>query len=135
MRARAVQLLEIMIDNLGPMLTKEDVADTLYTFHEAPGLNAVEQLVTRLRRKLDGTPLVIKTARDLGCLPYVADDEQGTALAQAAAALVDGGGVRAAAVVDVGAAVELFARRRQPRLRPVSGRRRAGGAGTGVLQF
>ena len=75
LRAREVQLLEILIDNLGRMLTKEDVADRLYTFDEAPSLNAVEQLVTRLRRKLDGTPLVVKTARGLGYMAFVADED------------------------------------------------------------
>lgn len=75
LRAREVQLLEILIDNLGRMLTKEDVADKLYSFDESPSLNAVEQIVTRLRRKLQDTPLVIKTARGLGYMAYVADDD------------------------------------------------------------
>ncbi|GGB62082.1 DNA-binding response regulator [Roseibium aquae] len=75
LRAREIQLLEIMLDNIGRMLTKEEVADHLYTFSEAPSMNAVEQIVTRLRRKLDGTPLVIKTARGLGYMAYLADDE------------------------------------------------------------
>lgn len=74
LRAREVQLLEILIDNLGKMLTKEQVADRLYTFDEAPSLNAVEQLVARLRRKLEGTPLTIRTARGLGYMAYVQDD-------------------------------------------------------------
>ena len=64
-----------MLDNLGRMLTKEEVADKLYTFEETPSLNAVEQLVTRLRRKLEGAPLVIKTARGLGYMAYVSDDD------------------------------------------------------------
>lgn len=75
LKAREIQLLEIMIDNLGRMLSKEEVADRLYTFDETPSLNAVEQLFTRLRRKLDGTPLVIKTARGLGYLAYVSDED------------------------------------------------------------
>ncbi|WP_038145369.1 response regulator transcription factor [Thioclava atlantica] len=75
LRAREVQLLEIMIDNLGRMLTKEEVADKLYTFDETPSLNAVEQLVTRLRRKLEGAQLIIKTARGLGYIAYVNDDD------------------------------------------------------------
>ena len=75
MRAREIQLLEIMIDNMGRMLTKEEVADRLYTFDEAPSMNAVEQLVTRLRRKLEGTPLIIKTARGLGYMAYLSDDD------------------------------------------------------------
>ncbi len=75
LRAREIQLLEILIDNMGRMLTKEDVADRLYTFDEAPSMNAIEQLVARLRRKLDGTPMVIKTARGLGYMAYLADDD------------------------------------------------------------
>ena len=38
-------------------------------------MNAVEQLVTRLRKKLEGTHLVIKTARGLGYMAYVSDDD------------------------------------------------------------
>jgi two-component system response regulator TctD len=74
LRAREVQLLEVLLDNLGRMLTKEEVADKLYSFDESPSLNAIEQIITRLRRKLQGTPLVIKTARGLGYMAYVADD-------------------------------------------------------------
>lgn len=75
LRAREVQLLEIMLDNLGRMLTKEEVADRLYTFEETPSLNAVEQLVARLRKRLEGTSLAIKTARGLGYMAYVTDDD------------------------------------------------------------
>ncbi|WOI57965.1 response regulator transcription factor [Palleronia sp. LCG004] len=74
LRAREIQLLEILIGNLGRMLTKEEVADKLYTFEETPSMNAVEQLVARLRRKLEATPLVIKTARGLGYMAYVDED-------------------------------------------------------------
>lgn len=75
LRAREVQLLEIMLNNLGKMLTKEEVADKLYTFDETPSLNAVEQLVARLRKRLEGTPVTIKTARGLGYLAYVTEDD------------------------------------------------------------
>lgn len=74
LRAREIQLLEILIGNLGRMLTKEEVADKLYSFDEAPSMNAVEQIVARLRKKLEGTPLVVKTARGLGYMAYVAED-------------------------------------------------------------
>ncbi|MGR3198069.1 MAG: response regulator transcription factor [Paracoccus sp. (in: a-proteobacteria)] len=74
LRAREVQLLEILIDNLGRLLTKEEIADKLYSFDEAPSLNAVEQLVTRLRRRLEETPLAVKTARGLGYMAYVIED-------------------------------------------------------------
>ncbi|MEI4471190.1 response regulator transcription factor [Frigidibacter sp. MR17.24] len=75
LRAREVQLLEILIDNLGRVLTKEEVADKLYTFDQAPSLNAVEQILARLRRKIEGSTLLVRTARGLGYLPYLADDD------------------------------------------------------------
>jgi two-component system response regulator TctD len=55
-------------------MPKEDVADRIYTFDEAPSLNAVEQMVTRLRRKLEGSPLVIRTIRGLGYIASIKDD-------------------------------------------------------------
>ena len=73
LRAREVQLLEILLASLGAVLSKEEVADRIYRFDEAPTLNAVEQLVARLRRKLEPTPLRIKTMRGLGYLTYVED--------------------------------------------------------------
>ncbi|WP_237763570.1 response regulator transcription factor [Falsirhodobacter sp. alg1] len=74
LRPREVQLLEVLIDNLGRMLTKEEVADKLYTFDEAPTMNAVEQTVTRLRRRIEGSTLTIRTARGLGYMAYVTDE-------------------------------------------------------------
>ena len=70
LRQRELQLLEAFIANLGRVLSKEDVADRIYTFDEAPSMNAVEQTVTRLRRKLEGSPITIRTIRGLG---YIAD--------------------------------------------------------------
>lgn len=74
LRYREVQLLEMMIGNIGRVLSKEDVADKLYTFEEAPTLNAVEQVMTRLRKKLDGAPLSIRTIRGLGYIASVRDE-------------------------------------------------------------
>lgn len=70
LRAREIQLLEVFLGNLGRVLTKEELADKIYTFDEAHSLNAVEQAVTRLRRRTQGTPFIVKTARGLG---YIAD--------------------------------------------------------------
>ncbi len=70
LRAREIQLLEVFLGNLGRVLTKEELADKIYTFDETPSLNAVEQAVTRLRRRTQGTPFMVKTARGLG---YIAD--------------------------------------------------------------
>jgi two-component system response regulator TctD len=68
LQAREVQLLEVFLGNLGRVMSKEDVADRIYTFSEAPSLNAVEQTVTRLRKKLAGSDVEIRTIRGLGYL-------------------------------------------------------------------
>ena len=73
LRAREVQLLEILIESLGQVIGKEEVADRIYQKDEPPTMNAVEQTVTRLRRKLDDSPLKIKTVRGLGYLAYIED--------------------------------------------------------------
>ena len=75
LRAQEVRLLEVFVDNLGRVLSKEELVDRLYTFDESPSVNAIEQLVTRLRRKLDGSAFAIKTIRGLGYQSYV--DERG----------------------------------------------------------
>ncbi|HAI33268.1 MULTISPECIES: response regulator transcription factor [Thalassospira] len=74
LRNREVQLLEIFIGNLQRVLTKEDLADKVYSFDEAPSMNAVEQMVTRLRKKLAGGPIILKTIRGLGYIAHIADE-------------------------------------------------------------
>lgn len=73
LRARDTQLLEALLGSLGRVLSKEDVADRLYSFEETPTLNAIEQAVLRLRRKLDGSPLEVRTIRGLGYIANVRD--------------------------------------------------------------
>ena len=70
LRNRDVQLLEAFLGNLDRVVAKEDVADKIYSFEETPSLNAVEQAVTRLRKKLEGSPITIRTIRGLG---YIAN--------------------------------------------------------------
>lgn len=71
---REIQLLEVFVGNLGRVLTKEEVADKVYTFEETPSLNAIEQAVTRLRKKTEGTPFIVKTVRGLGYIAHVRED-------------------------------------------------------------
>ncbi|MFP8967804.1 response regulator transcription factor [Pokkaliibacter sp. CJK22405] len=73
LRAREVQLLEVFLLNLDHVMTKEDLADKLYTFNEAHTPNAIEQTLTRLRKKLSDSSLVIKTIRGMGYLAHVDD--------------------------------------------------------------
>jgi two-component system response regulator TctD len=73
LRLREVQLLELFIKNLDRVLTKEEIANRLYTFDEAHTPNAIEQTLTRLRKKIDDSSLHIKTIRGLGYLGHVDD--------------------------------------------------------------
>ena len=73
MRPREAQLLLLFLRNLDVMLTKDEIANKLYTFDEAHTPNAVEQTLTRLRKKLQDSSLLIKTVRGLGYLADVND--------------------------------------------------------------
>ncbi|MCE7027751.1 response regulator transcription factor [Jiella avicenniae] len=73
LRHREVQVLELFLSHLGRVLTKDEVADRIYSFDEAPSLNAVEQTMTRLRKKLDGSPIAIRTIRGLGYIASIRD--------------------------------------------------------------
>lgn len=66
---REYRLLEILIGNLGRVLSKEDISSQLFDFDDEAGANAIEVYVGRLRRKL-GDHLTIRTMRGLG---YVAE--------------------------------------------------------------
>ncbi len=67
--AREYRLLEILVGNLGRVVSKEEIASRLFDFDHDAGENAIEIYVGRLRRKL-GTALTIRTRRGLG---YVAE--------------------------------------------------------------
>lgn len=73
LRHRELQLLEIFLGSMDKVLTKSEIANRLYTFDEAATPNAIEQTLARLRKKLEGSSLVIKTIRGLGYLSHVDD--------------------------------------------------------------
>lgn len=73
LRPRERQLLELFLHNLDRVLTKDDISNRLYHFDEAYTPNAIEQALTRLRKHLDGSSLIIKTIRGLGYLAHVDD--------------------------------------------------------------
>lgn len=72
---REYRLLEILIGNLGRVLSKDQIASQLFDFDNDAGTNAIEIYVGRLRRKL-GDALRIRTLRGLGYVaePGAADD-------------------------------------------------------------
>ncbi|AEF56523.1 response regulator transcription factor [Marinomonas posidonica] len=73
LRPRERQLLDLFLHNLDRVLTKDDISNRLYHYDEAYTPNAIEQTLTRLRKHLDGSSLIIKTIRGLGYLAHVDD--------------------------------------------------------------
>ena len=66
--AREVEVLEILLNHTGRVTAKEAIADRLAGWDEGVGENAVEVYIHRLRRKLEGTGVGIRTLRGLGYL-------------------------------------------------------------------
>ena len=70
--SREFRLLELLLANLGRVLSKEALLDQLFGLDDAVAPNAIELYVSRLRRKLEGSAVKIRTLRGLG---YVAELE------------------------------------------------------------
>jgi len=68
--AREFRLLELLLANRGRVLSKDALIDQLCGLDEAIAPNAIELYVSRLRRKLEGSAVRIRTLRGLG---YVAE--------------------------------------------------------------
>lgn len=66
--AREVEVLEILFNHAGRVTAKEAIADRLAGWDEGVGDNAVEVYIHRLRRKLAGSGVAIRTLRGLGYL-------------------------------------------------------------------
>ncbi|PSC03369.1 DNA-binding response regulator [Alsobacter soli] len=63
---REFRLLEILTSRLGQVIPKQRIMDQLFSLDDEVSENAVELYVSRLRRKLHGTPLSIVTVRGVG---------------------------------------------------------------------
>ena len=68
---RELALFEAFADNPGRVLSKEQLGERIYGVGSDIDANAVELLVSRLRRKLDGNGLTIRTLRGLGYLVQI----------------------------------------------------------------
>ena len=71
---REMALFECLLDHSGRIVPKERISDQLYGVGTEVEPNAIELLVSRLRRKLSGTGVEIRTARGLG---YLMDEPDG----------------------------------------------------------
>ena len=63
---RELALLEYLLDHRGSIASKDAISEALYGTGADVESNAVELLVSRLRRKLSGSGVEIRTARGLG---------------------------------------------------------------------
>ena len=69
---RELTLFELFLEQRGKLIGKDRIADSLYGTGAPVDGNAVELLVSRLRRKLEGAGVSIRTARGLG---YMLDED------------------------------------------------------------
>ena len=63
---RELELFETLLIKQGQFVSKSNLADTLYGVGSDVDLNAVELSVSRLRRAIKGSGVVIRTARGIG---------------------------------------------------------------------
>ena len=66
--ARELTVIELLLLRVGRVVTKQQIIDHLYGWDDASSSNAVEVFVYRLRRKLEGSGVQIRTVRGMGYL-------------------------------------------------------------------
>jgi two-component system OmpR family response regulator len=66
--SREFAIAELLLMRAGRVVTKQQIIDQLYGWDDPLSSNAVEVLLHRLRRKLEGTGLEIRTIRGMGYL-------------------------------------------------------------------
>lgn len=66
--AREISMLETLILNVGRVVSKEHLAERVWSWGEEPGANAIEVYIHRLRKKLEAAEVTIRTVRGLGYL-------------------------------------------------------------------
>jgi two-component system OmpR family response regulator len=65
---REISVLEVLLLRVGRVVSKEQMVEHLYSFNEEVGMNAIEVYVHRLRKKIEGAGVTIRTVRGLGYL-------------------------------------------------------------------
>jgi two-component system, OmpR family, response regulator len=66
--AREVSLLEAFLGHFGQIMSKERLLSQVYGYEGEVGLNTIEVYIHRLRKKLVGTGVVLRTAHGRGYL-------------------------------------------------------------------
>ena len=67
---REIDVLEVLLRKMGQSVPRRMIEDAIYTLEDAPGPNALEASVSRLRRQLSdaGADVEIHTIRGVGYL-------------------------------------------------------------------
>lgn len=68
---REFRLLEALVGRLGQTVARDRLMAQIFTMDDEVSLNALELLVSRLRRKLQGSGLEIVTVRGLGYMAHL----------------------------------------------------------------
>ena len=68
LRARELSVLETLLRSIGRVITKQQLAEHLYSFDDTASDNAIEVYVHRLRRKLPEHSFSLRTIRGIGYL-------------------------------------------------------------------
>jgi two-component system OmpR family response regulator len=67
-------LLELFLTHPGRVLSKDQIADSIYTFDDQLSTNAIEVHVSRLRTKIEPAGSQLRTVRGFGYLWDVGDE-------------------------------------------------------------
>lgn len=65
---REIGVLEILLSRMGRVVSKEQLLEHMYSYSEEVSNNAIEVYVHRLRKKIEGAGITIRTIRGLGYL-------------------------------------------------------------------
>ncbi len=63
---RELQLLELLAGRFGATIDRERLIDRIFTGEDGVAPNALEVLVSRLRRKIEGSGLELQAVRGIG---------------------------------------------------------------------
>ena len=66
--ARELAVLELLLMREGRVVTRQQIAEHLYGWEEEASSNALEVFVYRLRKKLEGSGVDLRTIRGMGYL-------------------------------------------------------------------
>lgn len=71
--ARELEVLEVLLQGIGRIVLKSKILDRMSDAHSEPSTNGLEIIVHRLRKKLEGSGVSIRTVRGLG---YVVEGDE-----------------------------------------------------------